>query len=91
MAYAFLFENETDCAKMLVDFATSSKKLEVKGGIFAGKAMTGNQVIAFSKLPSREGLDRSSHWRDRCPTFQPRWCCRSLVRGSDSCYWCRRR
>lgn len=56
MAYAFLFENETDCAKMLVDFAASSKKLEVKGGIFAGKAMTGNQVVAFSKLPSREVL-----------------------------------
>jgi large subunit ribosomal protein L10 len=55
-AYAFLFDNETEIAKMLFDFATSSKKLSVKGAIFAGKPMTDKQVEAFSKLPPRDVL-----------------------------------
>jgi large subunit ribosomal protein L10 len=55
-AYAFLFENETDCAKILFDFATSSKKLQVKGGLMDGKLMDAKQAEAFSKLPSREIL-----------------------------------
>lgn len=55
-AYAFLFDNETELTKMLFDFAASSKKLTVKGAIFAGKTMTEKQVEAFSKLPSRDVL-----------------------------------
>ena len=55
-AYAFLFDNETELTKMLFDFATSSKKLSVKGAIFDGKMMTDKQVEAFSKLPSRDVL-----------------------------------
>lgn len=55
-AMAFVYENETDCAKTLVDFAKSSKKLVVKGGYFAGKAMTSKQVEALSALPPREVL-----------------------------------
>lgn len=55
-AYAFLFENETEIAKMLFDFAASSKKLQVKGALFDGKAMNDKQVEAFSKLPPRDVL-----------------------------------
>lgn len=55
-AIAFLFENESECAKILVDFATSSKKLAVKGGFFAGKAFDAKSVEALSKLPSRDVL-----------------------------------
>ncbi len=55
-AVAFLYENETECAKVLLDFATTSKKLAVKGGIFDGKPMDAKQVEAFSKLPSRNVL-----------------------------------
>ncbi|MBL8060641.1 MAG: 50S ribosomal protein L10 [Chthonomonas sp.] len=55
-AYAFLFENETECAKLLFDFANSTKKLTVKGGIFDKKPMTDKQVEAFSKLPPRDVL-----------------------------------
>jgi large subunit ribosomal protein L10 len=54
-AVAFVYQNESECAKTLVDFATSSKKLSVKGGYF-GKAMTAAEVTALSKLPPRDVL-----------------------------------
>ncbi|MBI1333120.1 MAG: 50S ribosomal protein L10 [Armatimonadetes bacterium] len=55
-AYAYVFEDEAGCAKTLLDFAKSSKKLVVKGGYFGGKTMTANQVEALSKLPPRDVL-----------------------------------
>lgn len=55
-AVAFIYENESECAKALFDYATASKKLAVKGGFFGGKAMTSKEVEALSKLPSRDIL-----------------------------------
>lgn len=55
-AVAFIFEDEPGCAKVLVDFATSSKKLVVKGGLFGGKAMSAKEVEQLSKLPPRDVL-----------------------------------
>lgn len=55
-AYAFLFENETECAKIITDFVTSSKKLQVKGGLIGGKTFDAKQVEAFAKLPPRDVL-----------------------------------
>ncbi|MBS1710129.1 MAG: 50S ribosomal protein L10 [Armatimonadetes bacterium] len=55
-AYAFVYENESDCAKVLFDFAKSSKKLTVKGGILAGKEFNSDAVENLSKLPPREVL-----------------------------------
>lgn len=55
-AVTFIFENESACAKAIVDFANDTKKLEVKGGFFGGKAFTQKEVEALSKLPSREVL-----------------------------------
>ncbi len=55
-AVAFIYENEPACAKALVDFAISSKKLQVKGGFLAGKVMTAKQVESLSKLPPRDVL-----------------------------------
>ncbi|MBL8047608.1 MAG: 50S ribosomal protein L10 [Chthonomonas sp.] len=55
-AVAFFTENEAECSKILMDFVTSSKKLAVKGGLFAGKTFDAKQVEALSKLPSREIL-----------------------------------
>lgn len=55
-AYAFVFENESEIAKALLDYAKTSKKLVVKGGFFGGKSFTTKQVEALSELPSREVL-----------------------------------
>jgi large subunit ribosomal protein L10 len=55
-AVAFVYENESECAKALLDFATSSKKLAVKGGFFGGRAMDAEQIESLSKLPPRDVL-----------------------------------
>lgn len=54
-AVAFVYENEAECAKALLDFAKSSKVLKVKGGYF-GKAFTAKEVEALSELPPRDVL-----------------------------------
>ena len=55
-AVAFVFENETDCAKALFDYARTNKNLKVKGGFFGGRAMNAKEIEAFSTLPPREVL-----------------------------------
>jgi large subunit ribosomal protein L10 len=55
-AYAFVFENEAEVAKSLLDFARTSKKLVVKGGLFGGRAVTSKEVEAISTLPPKEVL-----------------------------------
>jgi large subunit ribosomal protein L10 len=55
-AYAFVQQNESQVAKALLDYAKSSKKLVVKGGIFGGKGFSAKQIEALSELPSREVL-----------------------------------
>jgi large subunit ribosomal protein L10 len=55
-AFAFVFENEAEVSKALLDYAKSSKKLVVKGGFFSGKAFTAKEVEALSELPPREVL-----------------------------------
>jgi large subunit ribosomal protein L10 len=55
-AFAFVYENEPEVAKTLIDFARTSKKLVVKGGLFGGKPMTDKQVQSLSELPSKEVL-----------------------------------
>jgi large subunit ribosomal protein L10 len=55
-AFAFVFENEADVAKALLDYARTSKKLVVKGGMFGGRALNAAQVQALSELPPRDVL-----------------------------------
>lgn len=55
-AVAFLFGSESEGAKVLLDYAKTNKKLIVKGGFFAGKSFTADQVKTLSELPSREVL-----------------------------------
>jgi large subunit ribosomal protein L10 len=55
-AVAFVFENESEVAKTLVDYAKTNKKLVVKGGFFGGKPMDAKGVEALSTLPPREVL-----------------------------------
>ncbi len=55
-AVAFVFENESDVAKSLFDYAKTNKKLVVKGGFFGGKAFTAKEVQQLSELPPRDVL-----------------------------------
>ena len=55
-AVTFVFENESQVAKSLLDYARTNKKLIVKGGYFGGKALSAKQVEALSELPPRDIL-----------------------------------
>lgn len=55
-AVAFVFENESEVAKALVDFEKQTKTLSVKGGYFGGKVFDAKGVEALSKLPPRDVL-----------------------------------
>lgn len=55
-AIAFLYENEPECAKVLMDFAKTHKALIVKGGFIAGSVYSDKQVDALAKLPPKEVL-----------------------------------
>jgi len=55
-AVTFVFENEAQVTKSLLDYARTNRKLIVKGGFFGGKALTAKQVEALSELPPREVL-----------------------------------
>lgn len=54
--YTFVFENESQVAKALLDYAKTSKKISIKGGLFGGKGLSQKEVEALSELPSREVL-----------------------------------
>ncbi|KKM12682.1 50S ribosomal protein L10 [Clostridiales bacterium PH28_bin88] len=43
-------------AKILIDFAKASKKLEIKAGLLQGKVIDASGVKALADLPSREQL-----------------------------------
>ena len=49
-------ESQVDPAKLVVDFAKDVEALEIKGGYMDGAYMTPDQVVALSKIPSREEL-----------------------------------
>lgn len=55
-AVAFVFENEAECAKALLDYAKTNKNLKVKGGFFGGRAFSAKEVEALSTLPPRDVL-----------------------------------
>jgi len=55
-AYAFVHENESVVAKALLDYAKTSKKLVVKGGIFGGRGFSAKEIESLSELPPREVL-----------------------------------
>ncbi|MCB8932718.1 MAG: 50S ribosomal protein L10 [Fimbriimonadaceae bacterium] len=55
-AVAFVFENESECAKALFDYAKTNKNLKIKGGYFNGQSFDAKGVEALSKLPPRDVL-----------------------------------
>lgn len=55
-AITFVYENESDCAKTLVDFTKKNKAFVVKGGLVAGSFYDADAIKALSELPPREVL-----------------------------------
>jgi large subunit ribosomal protein L10 len=55
-ALAFVYDNEAECAKALLDYSKTHPHLVVKGAILDGALMDAKQVDALSKLPPRDVL-----------------------------------
>jgi large subunit ribosomal protein L10 len=49
-------EDAVAAAKVIADFAKTNDKLVIKGGAYAGKALTADGVKALAAIPSREVL-----------------------------------
>ncbi len=55
-AFVFAGEDVAAAAKVVKDFAKANPKLEIKGGLMEGKALSAAEVEAIASLPSREQL-----------------------------------
>ena len=53
---AFGMQGPLEPAKVLVDFAKTNEKLQIKGGYLDGKLLSVAEVEALSKIPSRDEL-----------------------------------
>ena len=49
-------ESQVDPAKIVVDFAKDNEAMEIKGGFLDGEYLDMNQVVALSKVPSKDEL-----------------------------------
>jgi large subunit ribosomal protein L10 len=55
-ALVFGYSDPVGVAKILVKYAEENKKLTIRGGVLAGKALPAEAVVDLAKLPSREVL-----------------------------------
>ncbi len=55
-AFVFAGEDVAAAAKAVKNFAKDNEKLEIKGGLMDGKAVTAEEVEAIASLPSRDEL-----------------------------------
>ncbi len=49
-------ESQVDPAKIVVDFAKDNEAMEIKGGFLDGEYLDMSQVVALSKVPSKDEL-----------------------------------
>ena len=55
-AILFGAESQVDPARIVVEFAKDNEAMEIKGGFVDGEFLDTAQVVALSKIPSREEL-----------------------------------
>ena len=55
-AFVFSYEDAVSAPRILAKFAKKEKNLVIKGGVVEGKVISAQEMLAVSKLPSREGL-----------------------------------
>lgn len=55
-AVAFSNEDVVAPAKIVDEFASNAKALEIKGGVIEGRVSSVEEITSLAKLPSRDGL-----------------------------------
>ena len=56
IAIMFGPESQVDPAKIVVEFAKQNEAMEIRGGMVDGAFLDASQVVALSKIPSRDEL-----------------------------------
>ncbi len=56
IAVGYLGENIPAATKVLLDFAKETKSIEVKGGLMGDHVLAASDIVAISRLPTREEL-----------------------------------
>ncbi len=49
-------ESQVDPAKIVAEFAKTNEAMEIKGGFLDGEYLDKGQILALSKVPSKDGL-----------------------------------
>lgn len=68
-AIAFSYEDPVAPAKILVDFAKTNKKLEIKAGVVEGKIASNDIILELAKMPSKEQLLASAVGAIQSPLY----------------------
>ena len=55
-AVLFGMDSQVDAARIAVEFSKENDKLQIKGGFVDGRFLAPDQVVALSKVPSRDEL-----------------------------------
>ncbi|MCD6399785.1 50S ribosomal protein L10 [candidate division WOR-3 bacterium] len=55
-AFAFGYDDPVTTAKVLYEFSKSNENFKIKGGLFEGKLINGEDVVKIAKIPSKDVL-----------------------------------
>lgn len=67
VAMVFGYEDEVAPAKLLSTYAKTHEQVKLVGGIADGKFLTATEVVALSKVPSRQELLTKTVWTLKSP------------------------
>jgi len=80
-AWATHDSDQVIAAKILSDFAKDNEKLEIRAGFMEGRMISSSEVVALSKLPSREVLLSQTLAALQSPLAGFAGVCSALLRG----------
>ena len=78
-------ESQVDPAKIVVDFAKGNEAMEIKGGFVDGQLLDPTQVVALSKIPSRDELYAKMMGSINSPATGIAMCTNGVVAGLARC------
>lgn len=84
-AILFGLESQIDAAKILVDFVKENEAMGIKGGLVDGQLLDPTQVVALSKVPSKEELYAKMMGSINSPVSGLAMCVNGVVAGLARC------
>ena len=84
-AILFGLESQIDPAKIIVDFAKKNEAMGIKGGLVDGQFLSTDQVVALSKIPSRDELYAKMMGSINSPVSGLAMCLNGVIAGLARC------